>query len=145
MIVKGLAQERDGSAAESKYLYSNLTYKIIGLTMEIHRELGPVHKETIYQRALEKSLRLNGINFKREEAVEVIFKGEKVGLYRPDFVVEDKIVVELKALPFLPIKSSIQLTYYLKNTDYRIGLLINFGGPSLQVKRRIYDKSRANK
>lgn len=118
--------------------YEDLTYKLIGIAMEIHKELGPVHKEIIYQNALCQELEIQKIPFKREKVLPVNFKDKRVGVYKPDFIVEDKVVVEIKAVEFLPQKAEIQLSYYLKGTDYKVGLLLNFGSPRLQVKRRIY-------
>lgn len=119
-------------------LYEDLTYKLIGMAMEIHNELGPVHKELVYQNALAHELKAAKIPFTKEEILSVNFKGEKMGVYRPDFIVDDKVVVEIKALGFLPLKAETQLSYYLKGSKYRVGLLLNFGSAKLQVKRRIY-------
>ncbi len=119
-------------------VYEQLTYTIIGLAMTIHRSLGPIHKELVYQRALAKELSDNNIPFQQEASIPVSYKDKNVGVYKPDFVVHDKIIIELKAQPFLPLTASTQLTYYLKATGYRVGLLLNFGAGSLQVKRRIY-------
>lgn len=122
------------------HLYKDLTYKIIGAAFTVHKTLGPVHKEIIYQKALAAELTSLGISFKREVSLPVTYKDEKVGIYQPDFIVEDKVVIEIKAVEFLPPSSKTQLSYYLKGTKYKIGLLLNFGRSSLEVHRRIYDK-----
>jgi GxxExxY protein len=119
-------------------LYEELTYKIIGCAMRVHKELGPIHKEVIYQKSLEKALIKDGLKVDREVRLPVKFDGETVGTYIPDFVVNDLVLLELKALEFLPKGAEIQLSYYLKATGYKIGLIFNFGSPSLQIKRRIY-------
>ncbi len=119
-------------------LYEELTYKIIGCAMRVHKELGPIHKEVIYQKSLEKALITEGFEVDREVRLPVKFDGKIVGTYIPDFVVENKILIELKALEFLPKGAETQLSYYLKATGYRIGLIFNFGSPSLQIKRRIH-------
>ena len=119
-------------------LYEELTYKLIGIAMGIHKELGPVHKEIIYQNAFCQELETQKIPFKKEEVVPVNFKEKRVGVYKPDFIIDDKVVVEIKAVEFLSQKAETQLSYYLKGTDYKVGLLLNFGSPRLQVKRRIY-------
>ncbi len=122
------------------HLYTDLTYKIIGAAISVHNTLGPVHKELVYHKALEKEFRLIRIPFTTEKILSVRYKGESVGTYKPDFVVDDKVIVEIKALTFLPKASETQLTYYLKGTGYKIGLLFNFGSPQLVVRRRIYEK-----
>jgi len=106
--------------------------------MRVHKELGPIHKEVIYQKSLEKALLDESLKVDREVRLPVKFEELIVGTYIPDFVVEDKILLELKALEFLPKGAEIQLSYYLKATGYKIGLIFNFGSRSLQVKRRIY-------
>ncbi|KKU28739.1 MAG: hypothetical protein UX80_C0024G0009 [Candidatus Amesbacteria bacterium GW2011_GWA2_47_11b] len=119
-------------------LFEDLTYKIIGAAMEVHKILGPIHKETVYQKALEKEFFDRGLKVQREVDLPVKYGDIKVGTYRPDFVVGESVVVEIKALEFLPKKTEVQLSYYLKVTGYKIGLLLNFGAPSLEVRRRIY-------
>ena len=106
--------------------------------MRVHKELGPIHKEIIYQKSLEKALIDESLKVEREVRLPVKFEGLTVGTYIPDFVVEHKILLELKALEFLPKGAETQLSYYLKATGYKIGLIFNFGSPSLQIKRRIY-------
>lgn len=122
------------------YLYKDLTYKIIGVAFSIHKTLGPVHKEIVYQNALVEELTSLRISFKREEVVPVEYNGKQVGVYKPDFIVDNKVIVELKAEKFSSAYAKTQLSYYLKGTKYKIGLLLNFGTPSLEVHRRIYDK-----
>jgi GxxExxY protein len=121
-------------------LYRELTYKIIGAAMTVHRSLGPVHKEGVYQKALAREFELRKIPFKREVSLDVFYEGRKVGNYRPDFVVDEKVLVEIKAVNFLPKAHESQLTYYLKGTGFKIGLLINFGAKKLDFRRRIYEK-----
>ena len=119
-------------------VYEDLTYALIGIAFSIHKQLGPIHKELIYQKAFAHELTDKMIPFTKEKQLPVSFKGEKVGVYIPDFLIDDKVIVEIKALEFIPQKAGVQLSYYLKNTGYRVGLLINFGTPKLQVRRRIY-------
>ncbi|MCL5675916.1 MAG: GxxExxY protein [Patescibacteria group bacterium] len=122
------------------HLYKDLTYKIIGAAFKVHKILGSVHKEIVYQKALAEELSLLEIPFKREEAIPIFYNGKKVGIYQPDFIVDDKVIVEIKALEFLSPQAKTQLSYYLKGTKYKIGLLLNFGLPGLEVHRRIYDR-----
>lgn len=122
------------------HLFADLTYKIIGAAISVHNALGPVHKEHVYHQALSKEFFSMGIPYDSEKILPVVYKGDSVGIYKPDFIVDDKVIVEIKALEFLPKASEIQLTYYLKGTGYKIGLLLNFGSSRLLVRRRIYER-----
>jgi len=126
------------------FLYGDLTYRIRGAMFKVHRTLGSGHKEGVYHKALAKEFRLQNIPFKTEVTLSVVYEGEKVGNYRPDFIVDEKVLIELKALPLLPIQAERQLSYYLRGTDYRLGLLVNFGANSLIIKRKIWDQIRYN-
>ncbi|MBM3209195.1 GxxExxY protein [Candidatus Shapirobacteria bacterium] len=125
-------------------IYEELTYRLIGIAFEVHKELGSVHKENVYQNAFCLELSSLGIPFQKEQALEVSFKGKKVGVYKPDIVVDGKVVIEIKALPVLFQDAESQLSYYLKGSNFRVGLLLNFGSPKLQIKRRIYGWSEAH-
>lgn len=114
---------------------SELTGKIIGCAMEVHKYLGNGFQEVVYQRCLAIEMTLQGIAFSREHEMEIFYKGEKVGLRRVDFFVEDKIMVELKAVIQLEDVHLAQAINYLEAYGMKIGLLINFGNTSLQFKR----------
>lgn len=118
-----------------KYKYSDLTSKIIGLAMEVHRQLGNGFQEVIYQRALEIEFRNNGILFSREHEMPVYYKEQQIGLRRVDFLVENTLSVELKAIIELQEVHLAQAINYLEAYDLEVGLLINFGAKSLQFKR----------
>ncbi len=120
---------------KKEYPLSELTGKIIGCAMEVHRHLGNGFQEVIYQRALEIEMRLQGIEFSREHEMEIFYKGENIGLRRVDFFVEGKVVVELKAIVQLEDVHLAQAINYLEAYGLDIGLLINFGNSSLQFKR----------
>ncbi|MBI2034245.1 MAG: GxxExxY protein [Candidatus Levybacteria bacterium] len=124
------------------FLYPDLTYKIRGLMYKIHKTLGSGHKENIYCNALEREFTLQKIQFDREKVLPVVYETVKVGIYRPDFLVEDKLILEIKAVSFLPQEFERQLSYYLRGTIYKLGLLVNFGNRSLIIKRMIWDKAR---
>ena len=126
------------------FLYPELTYRIRGATYKVHQALGSGHKESVYHKALAKEFELSNIHFKTEVTLPVIYEGEKVGTYRPDFIVDDKVLIELKAVPIMPIQAEQQLSYYLRGTEYKIGLLVNFGASSLVIKRKIWDRNRSN-
>ncbi len=119
-------------------LYSGITYKVRGAIFSVYNELGYGHKEQVYQKALETEFLKTGIYFKREANLKVQYKGESVGNYRPDFVIEDKIILELKAVEFMAKVYETQLLHYLKTTGHKLGLLINFGSPKLIIKRIIW-------
>lgn len=123
---------------DNKMIYADITYKVRGCIFNVYNELGFGHKEQVYQKALEKEFIDKKIIYKREKGINVTYKGNVVGSYRPDFIVEDKIILELKALEILPKKLETQLLQYLKTTGYQLGLLINFGAPSLYIKRLIF-------
>jgi len=119
------------------FLYEDITYKIRGCTFNVYNNLGFGHKEMIYQRALSKEFKKVNFNFEKEKSLPIIYEGEKVGTYKPDFVVEDKIVIEIKAVEIMPKSYETQLIYYLRGTNYKLGFLINFGGKRLDIRRRI--------
>ena len=120
------------------FLYEDLSYKIRGCAFKVYNALGFGHKENIYQKALASEFSKAGINFEKEKALSVLYDGKKVGTYKPDFVTEDKIIIELKAVPLMPKNYAAQLTYYLKGTNYKLGFLINFGSEKLDIRRRIW-------
>lgn len=118
-----------------KYPESELTGKIIGCAMEVHRFFGNGFQEVIYQRALAIEMNTNGLTFSMEHEMDIYYKGERIGLRRVDFFVEDKIMVELKAVVQLEDVHLAQAINYLEAYGLDIGLLINFGNTSLQCKR----------
>lgn len=117
------------------YKYSNLTSKIIGLAMEVHKQLGNGFQEVIYQRALEIEFKNNEISFSREHEMPVFYKEQQIGLRRVDFLVEGVVSVELKAIIEMQDVHLAQGINYLEAYDLEVGLLINFGAKSLQFKR----------
>ncbi len=123
--------------------YEDLTYKIIGCAMEVHKELGNGFQEVVYQRALAIEMRLQGIDFIREQEMQLHYKGHDIGTRRVDFLVEDKIMVEIKALINLEDVHLAQAMNYLEAYHLEIGLLINFGAVSLQYKR-VHNKKYLN-
>lgn len=125
---------------DNKLIYADITYKIRGAIFSVYNSLGYGHKEQVYQRALEKEFEANKLPFKREVSLNVNYKNEVVGNYRPDFVVEDKVILELKAVEFMPKTFETQLLHYLKTTGYQLGLLVNFGSSRLVIKRLVWTK-----
>jgi GxxExxY protein len=117
------------------YPLSDLTGKIIGCAMEVHRILGPGFQEVIYQRALAREMHLQELAFLREHEMEISYKGDPIGARCVDFLVEDSIMVEIKALAALENIHLAQAINYLEAYGLQIGLLLNFGAPSLQFHR----------
>ncbi|HQK97718.1 MAG TPA: GxxExxY protein [Bacteroidia bacterium] len=120
---------------KKEYAESELTGKIIGCAMEVHKFLGNGFQEFIYQRALAIELKNEGIEFSREHEMDIFYKGEKIGKRRVDFFIENKIMVELKAVIQLEDVHFAQAINYLEAYKMSVGLLINFGSKSLQFKR----------
>jgi len=108
--------------------------------MKVHAALGNGFQEVIYQRALEIEMRYSGLAFEREHNMKIYYRGEEIGERRVDFFVEEKIMVELKAIVQLEDVHLAQAKNYLEAYNMEIGLLINFGSASLQFKRLINQK-----
>jgi len=132
--------ESKKSVVQTAYRYSDFTGKIIGCSMEVHKILGNGFQEVIYQRALEKEMALQGLSFAREFEMPIFYKEEQIGTRRVDFLVEEVISVELKALVNLEDVHLAQAINYLEAYNLEIGLLINFGAKSLEFKRLINPK-----
>ena len=119
--------------------HGKITEKIIGAALEVHRFLGNGFQEVIYQRALALELARVGLTFAREIEQEIFYKEcpEPFGTRRADFVVEGKILVELKAISVLEDVHTAQMLNYLKAYRMEVGLLVNFGDKSLESKRLV--------
>ena len=129
------SNESKKSLVQTAYKYSELTGKIIGCAMEVHKRLGNGFQEVIYQRALEIEMRLAGISFSREFEMPIFYREEQIGTRRVDFLVEGVISIELKAITKLEDVHFAQAINYLEAYNLEIGLLINFGETSLNFKR----------
>ncbi|MCL5031115.1 MAG: GxxExxY protein [Bacteroidetes bacterium] len=119
--------------------YEDITKRIIGCAMRVHSILGNGFQEVIYQRALAIEMNLEGLAFEREKEMAIFYKGYNIGTRRVDFFVEEKIMVELKAIIKLEDVNLAQAKNYLEAYNMEIGLLINFGAKSLEFKR-LYNK-----
>jgi GxxExxY protein len=128
-----------------KYPESELTGKIIGCAMEVHKYLGNGFQEVVYQRALSIELNINGIEHEREKEMPLQYKGFDIGKRRVDFFVDGKIMVEIKAVKELEDVHLAQAINYLEAYGMDIGLLINFGNTSLQFKRVMKPKPKPPK
>lgn len=120
---------------KEEYKYSAITEKIIGCAMKVHSTLGNGFQEVIYQRALQIEMGNQGLSFAREMEMPIFYEGIQIGRRRVDFFVEDKIMVELKAVTQLEKVHLAQALNYLEAYKMEIGMLINFGNTRLEFKR----------
>ena len=117
-------------------MYADETYKLIGLCMKVHRELGCGFLEPVYQEAFEMLLKMEGIPYQREKLLPIYFLGQKLTKeYYADFVCYDKIILEFKAVSALTTAHEAQLMNYLKASKMKLGLLCNFAEPSFVYRR----------
>jgi GxxExxY protein len=122
----------------AELVHAEATFAIIGAAMEVHRELGPGFLEGIYQRGMEAELHRRGMRFESQRRIQVSYKGESLGEHVLDLVVDDKVVVELKAVKELTEQHLAQILSYVRASRLPIGLLINFAKRSLQHRRVIF-------
>ena len=120
---------------KSEYRHSELTSKVIGCAMAVHSALGNGFQEVIYQRALEIEMTEQRLSFAREQEMPIYYKGQQIGSRRVDFLVDNTVCVELKAIVRLEDIHLAQAINYLEAYDLEVGLLINFGARSLDFKR----------
>ena len=119
----------------AEIIHRELSYTVVGCAQRVHAALGPGFPESVYHRALCHELAKNKIPFQSQPEYEVLYKGHACGTFKPDIVVEDKIILELKAVDSLAAQHEAQALSYLKASGLRLALLINFGQTSLVVKR----------
>jgi GxxExxY protein len=127
--------------APSKIIYKDESYAIVGACMKVHRALGPGFLEAVYEEVIEKEFIVQNIPYKRQVKLDLYYEGVQLKKhYRADFICYDNIIVELKAVTQIPSVFYAQLQNYLKCTNMELGMLINFGTPSLTYKRIINSK-----
>ena len=117
------------------YPHSNLTEQIIGLAIKVHKQIGPGFREKYYQRAMYLELQKTNLKFERERKIRILYGKVTLGYHIVDFVVESKVIVELKSMRELTSVEIGQLSTYLRLTNCRVGLLLNFGQPTVEIKR----------
>lgn len=147
---KGAAEPLTQKTAEQEvvpvenpeFIYQDLTYAIRGAAFAVRKALGFGHKESVYQKALAVELMKRRIAFVRETQIPVTYDGQRVGVYQPDFLVDEKVIIELKALPRISQQEQRQAWDYLRDTPYKLALLINFGSKNLEIKRIVFDTAR---
>ncbi|MFC1643477.1 GxxExxY protein [Chlamydiota bacterium] len=132
-----------------KLLHEELSYKLRGIAFEIKKTYGLGHKEKVYQKAFAEELDIRRIDYENEKSIKIISPKTKklIGTYRPDFIVEDKIIIELKSLNNIPDGMIDQLYGYLRNSKYELGFFINFCSEDVVITRIIYtnDKKHVNR
>ena len=127
--------------SKGQLLYKELSYQLVGCFIETRKNFGPGHKEKFYHEALAEELKSNNINFEREKPINIYHPktGKRMNSsYRPDFLIDNKIILEIKALPFIPKQTIDQLYDYLRNSEYELGYFVNFAAHKLTPKRIIY-------
>lgn len=122
------------SYIKPEYTQSEITARIIGAATRVHCALGPGFQEVIYQRALALELHSAGMRYSRELSIDIFYQGEKIGNKRVDFEIEG-VMVEIKARAGLEPVHFVQALSYLKASGCKVGLLLNFGAPKLQIRR----------
>jgi GxxExxY protein len=116
---------------------NRLSKKVIGIAIDIHKQLGPGFAEKIYSRALEIEFREESISFIKEKEIRIAYKKIFLGKQRIDYLIEDELIVELKSVPGINCVHEAQLLSYIKVNDNRLGLILNFGRPVLEIKRLV--------
>lgn len=122
---------------QTDLIYPELSYRLVGILMKVHAKLGPGYQEKHYQKAVELELDKNKIKFFREKPFNLYYDKIKIGIYYFDFIVEDKIVLEIKAVEKMHSLFTQQLLSYLKSTGLKLGILANFGQDKLYCKRLV--------
>jgi GxxExxY protein len=128
-------------ADQQGYKYVELTEQVIGTYYEVYNELGFGFLENVYEGAMAVVLKSKGIDLQRQVAIPVWFRGQKIGVYEADLVINGCVIVELKACRTLEPAHEAQLLHYLRSTEIEVGLLLNFG-PTPQVRRLAFDNQR---
>jgi GxxExxY protein len=131
----------DAVVAEQSGALRELTQRIIGCAIEVHRQLGPGLLESTYEAALCVELRIAGLSFQQQTVVPVVYKGHAIGEYRVDLIIEDAVIVEIKSVERFDPVFEAQVLTYLHITGKRVGLLINFNSRLLKdcIKRYVLD------
>ncbi|OGH13879.1 MAG: hypothetical protein A2860_04030 [Candidatus Levybacteria bacterium RIFCSPHIGHO2_01_FULL_37_33] len=121
----------------NEYQHSELTDKIIKMAIDVHKTLGRGFVEKIYQRALYLEFKKSGLRFNRERKVSIVYRGTNLGYEQVDFDIENKVLVEVKAVSQINEIHIAQVISYLKASGRKVGLILNFAKPKLEIKRVI--------
>lgn len=129
----------------TELLYKTLSFAIVGAAMEVHKILGYGFLESVYQAALEKEFTLRGIPFQHQVELPVSYKGDLVGVYKADLVVDGKIIVEIKGVSKLNASHNAQALHYLASTGLELAILVNFGAGSLEYRRVVKSNNKTSR
>jgi len=127
---------------EDGLVHGGLTGKIIGAAMEVHSKLGPGFLESVYEEALAYEFELQNISFERQKEIPVFYKDKQVKQFTCDFLVDSKVIIEIKAIKEITEIGKLQVINYLKAGSFEVGLLLNFGAKSLDYKRLVNTKNK---
>jgi len=123
-------------------VHGALTSQIIGAAMEVHSKLGPAFLENVYEEALAYEFELQNINFEKQKEIPVFYKNKQVKQFICDFLVDSRVIVELKAIKEISEIEKLQVINYLKAGGFQVGLLLNFGQKSLEYRRLVNTQTR---
>lgn len=124
------------------FLYEKETYLIRKACFSVWRQMGSAYKESAIDRALTLELLKLGLKVEDQKKIEIFYDGKKIGEYVPDKIINDTILVELKRKTFITKQDRYNFWNYLRGSNYKLGLLINFGDERLEIRRVVYDKAR---
>jgi GxxExxY protein len=124
-----------GKQPGNNVLYPDLSYKLMEIVFEVHNRLGPGFTKDIYEKAVMYELSIQNIPYEQQKSIQVFYKGQTIGIYRLDFFIDRKIILELKAVSGLNDIFMQQLLSYLKATNLRLGILVNFDAKRLEYVR----------
>lgn len=127
--------EAEDRKLEPIVLYKELSYQIMSAVFEVHNILGPGFLEAVYEKALLSELKRRKISAEAQKGINISYKGDNVGNYFADIVVNDQIILELKTVEILKSLHEAQVMNYLKATGYKLGILINFAAERIEYKR----------
>jgi len=138
------AKLSESKIGERTLLFPKLSYIIQGCFFDIRKNYGPGQKEIVYQKLLEEKIKQKGLLAEKEKRINIYSKdsGKIVGVYQPDLVVENKIIIEIKSSRFNSKLDEKQLYFYLRNSQYELGYLVNFSTPKLLIKRIVYSNNQ---
>jgi GxxExxY protein len=122
----------------AEIIYKDLSYEIVGCFYRAYNTLGPGHKDEIYHKALAIEFENKKLSIESKKKIKIEYEGKEIGVYQPDFIIEKKIIVEIKSVLLMPKVFEKQLYYYLKASGYKVGYLVNFGSDKIDIKRRVY-------
>ena len=128
----------------SKLIHGELSYILRGCFYEIRNSYGPGHKESVYANLMVEKLLAKNVKAVKEKSIQIYSEdtGKIVGTYRPDIVVKDAIVIEIKSSRYTSKQDELQLYHYLRNSKYEVGFIVNFSTPRLYIKRIVYSNYR---